>query len=99
MQKKKCPQCRSRNIEEHGTNPGDNHWWFCRDCGWNGEPIVYRYGMRLRGYSPGCQPNGVRDREDDPTGKYYDILLYGRQLTDKEVADYELDYLGKEERL
>lgn len=54
----------------------------------------YRYGMRLRGFSPGCQPmRGLVERVDDPTGKYYDILIYGRKLTDQELADYELDKL------
>ena len=56
---------------------------------------IYRYGMRLRGFSIGCQPmDGFTEREDDPTGKYHDIISYSRKLTDKEVADYELDYLG-----
>lgn len=51
----------------------------------------YRYGMRLRGFSPGCQPmRGLVERVDDPTGKYYDILIYGRKLTDQEISDYEL---------
>lgn len=54
----------------------------------------YRYGMRLRGFSPGCQPmNGLMERVDDPTGRYYDILIYDRELTDQELADYELDKL------
>jgi len=30
--RKKCPFC-GANLEEHGTNPGDHHWWFCRECG------------------------------------------------------------------
>lgn len=55
------------------------------------------YGMRLRGFSIGCQPKeGFVDRQDDPTGKYYDILIYDRKLTDNELAEYELDYLGTE---
>ena len=54
----------------------------------------YRYGMRLRGFSPMCQPReGLLEREDDPTGKYYDILVYSRELTEKELRDYELDAL------
>lgn len=56
----------------------------------------YRYGMRLRGYSIGCQPRGVIDRKDDPTGRYYDIIIYDRELTDREVEAYELDCLGEE---
>ena len=54
----------------------------------------YRYGMRLRGFAPMCQPmNGFVERQDDPTGRYYDILVYNRELTEKELRDYELDRL------
>lgn len=53
----------------------------------------YRYGMRLRGFAPLCQPKGVVERQDDPTGRYYDILVYNRELTEKELRDYELDRL------
>lgn len=53
------------------------------------------YGMRLRGFSIGCQPmDGLIDRIDSDDKRYYDILIYSRVLTDKEVNDYELDYLG-----
>ena len=50
----------------------------------------YRYGMRLRGFSPGAQPKGVLRREDDTTGVYYDVLVYERPLTHDEVTAYEL---------
>ena len=53
----------------------------------------YRYGMRLRGYSPGAQPKGVLRREDDTTGKYHDIIVYDRRLSADEIASYELDEL------
>lgn len=60
---------------------------------------LYKYGMRLRGFSIGCQPmNGFVYRVDDAKGRYYDILVYDRVLTGKEVMDYELDYLGEEGR-
>lgn len=56
--------------------------------------MKYLYGMRLRGFSLGCQPKeGFVERTDDDTGKYYDILAYSRELSDKELQDYELDYL------
>lgn len=56
---------------------------------------TYTYGMRLRGFSIGCQPmQGFIERQDDTTGRYHDILTYDRKLTEKEVQDYELDYLG-----
>lgn len=56
-------------------------------------PEEYKYGMRLRGYSPGAQPKGVLRREDDTSGKYHDIIVYDRQLSAAEVASYELDEL------
>lgn len=52
----------------------------------------YKYGMRLRGFSIGCQPmRGLQDREDDPSGRYHDILIYDRELTEQEMICYELD--------
>lgn len=58
----------------------------------------YKYGMRLRGYSIGCQPmSGLVSVYDDPNGRYHDILEYDRMLTGDEVANYELTYLGKVE--
>ena len=58
--------------------------------------MMYLYGMRLRGFSPGCQPMiGLVERQDDVTGKYHDILIYDRELTDKELNDYELDFIGQ----
>lgn len=54
----------------------------------------YRYGMRLRGFSIGCQPmRGFIRREDDISGRYHDIIVYDRELTEKELSDYELDKL------
>ena len=58
----------------------------------------YRYGMRLRGFSIGCQPkHGLDHAEDDPTGKYYNILVYSRPLSEQEMKDYELDELKGEQ--
>lgn len=58
----------------------------------------YRYGMKMRGYSIGCQPmRGLRDVIDDRHGNYYNILAYDRQLEPDEVSAYELTFLGKEE--
>lgn len=57
--------------------------------------MEYRYGMRLRGFSIGCQPMiGLIRREDDITGRYYDILVYNRPLTESEISEYELDSLN-----
>lgn len=57
----------------------------------------YFYGMRLRGYSLGCQPmNGLMMVMDDEKGHYHNILVYMRKLTDQEMWDYELDLLDIE---
>lgn len=58
--------------------------------------MMFLYGMRLRGFSPGCQPkDGLVERQDDVTGKYYDILVYNRELTEDELKNYELDFIGR----
>lgn len=56
--------------------------------------IEHKYGMRLRGFSPGCQPmRGFIRREDDPIYGYHDILVYDRELSWKEKKEYELDFI------
>lgn len=58
----------------------------------------YVYGIKLRGFSLGCQPmQGFVERKDDPNGKYYDLLIYNRRLSDKELSDYELEFCGVKE--
>ena len=55
----------------------------------------YRYGMRLRGFSPMCQPDeGLVRREDDVSGNYHDIIVYNRELSSEELDQYELDSLN-----
>ena len=59
--------------------------------------MVTYYGMRLRGFSPGCQPkDGLQYGTDDPAGRYWNILVYNRRLSDKEMADYDLDFIKEE---
>lgn len=59
---------------------------------------MYLYGMRLRGFSIGCQPtNGLLWCRDDKTGRYWDVVAYSRKLSDQETKIYELDYIGEEE--
>lgn len=59
--------------------------------------MMYKYGMRLRPFSIGCQPKkGFEAVYEDITGKYWNIILYNRKLEDKEVKEYELYYLGEE---
>jgi hypothetical protein len=47
------------------------------------------YELRLRGISPGCQPNGFVDV--DHTKGRWGIVAYDRQLTDEELEQYEMD--------
>ena len=35
--------------------------------------------------------DGLIERQDDTSGFYHDILVYDRELTQKEREDYELD--------
>lgn len=58
----------------------------------------YLYGMRLRGYSPGCQPMDGLLRVAPGGGQYHDLLIYDRPLTEKELKDYELDYRNEVEK-
>lgn len=58
----------------------------------------YLYGMRLRGFSPGCQPKeGLIGCREDVTGDYYDILMYDRELSERELFDYDLDFVGEQD--
>ena len=53
--------------------------------------MEYKYGMRLRGYSICCQPmEGLIRVEEDESKKYWNILVYSRELTGKEINDYDL---------
>ena len=55
------------------------------------------YGMKLRGFSIGCQPmRGLICRVDDNTGKYWDMLLYDRHLTPSEEEQYDLEFVAEE---
>ena len=58
----------------------------------------YLYGMRLRGYSPGCQPMEGLLKVAPGGGQYHDLLIYDRPLTEKELKDYELDYINEVEK-
>ena len=31
-------------------------------------------------------------------GRYHDLLIYDRELTEKELKDYELDYINEVEK-
>ena len=57
---------------------------------------MFKYGMKLRPFSIGCQPmEGLMKVEEDSTGKYWNILYYADPLNDHEQDGYELVYLGE----
>lgn len=58
--------------------------------------MKFVYGMRLRPFSMGCQPSGVAEVSEYNTGRYWNILYYKRKLTEAEIREYELDYIGVE---
>ena len=60
---------------------------------------MYKYGMKLRGYSIGCQPAGVKKHEeaDKTTTGYWDIIYYEEKLSQEEEKKYDLEFIGEEE--
>ena len=64
----------------------------------------YKYGMRLRGFAPGCQPmDGLVEAQEgrcmgDSRRRYHSILVYNRRLTEDEINGYELDDLNEVQR-
>lgn len=53
--------------------------------------MEHRYGMRMRGAAPGAQPKDFREIQEDTTGRYHDVLVYDRELTQEEQSRYELE--------
>lgn len=59
--------------------------------------MMYYYGMRLRGFSPGCQPKkGLVCRIESDSPRWHDVLIYDRPLTTDELKEYELDFICEE---
>ena len=58
----------------------------------------YYYGMKMRGFSIGCQPmNGLVKRLNSDNDDYWDILVYNRKLTDRELRMFELECIKEED--
>lgn len=104
-----CPRCKTNmsDILDHNGRKY-RHCYSCHSDFYLEEPLesngkstpVYLYGMRTRGFSPGCQPTeGWLDTETDPLDEYHNVLVYSRQLDEKELREYELDYIGKRHRV
>ena len=67
--------------------------------------MMYAYGMRFRPRQPLAQPNDYIDWQDFddrcqlPSGdEVWSILWYNRELTDREIYDYELVRLEGEDK-
>ena len=63
--------------------------------------MMYKYGMRLRPFGIMCQPTdgyvGRKPYEDSKySDRYWDVIVYNRRLSEKEMEDYELDFVGVE---
>lgn len=56
----------------------------------SGKKMLYWYTYRLRGFSLGCQPKDFA-WQDSSIGKF-GAIIYERELTKKEISDYELDF-------
>lgn len=52
--------------------------------------MEYKYGMKLRGFSIGCQPKEGFVRVED-SDKYWNIIVYNRELTQEEIDNYDLE--------
>lgn len=51
--------------------------------------MEYKYTYKFRGLSIGCQPKDFIRFENDKKYKF-EILTYNRELTEKELNEYEL---------
>ncbi len=58
--------------------------------------LIYKYGMKLRECGPGCQPKGFIKCENLENADYYSFIWYDKQLSEDEMKQYDLDYIGKD---
>lgn len=57
--------------------------------------MMYYYGMKYRPAGIGCQPMEGLIAILDPEDKaFYDVVVYNRMLTYKEINAYELEFIG-----
>ena len=55
----------------------------------------YYYGMRLRGFSLGCQPErGLLGKSIGPFDDYHDVIAYDRELSEQELKEYEMERIN-----
>lgn len=56
---------------------------------------MYKYGLRLREVSPGCQPKDFECFEhcNKRSTGYWSYVWYSRKLTEDELSNYNMDFL------
>lgn len=57
---------------------------------------LYKYGMKHRGFSIGCQPAGTKYYEDcnkEKTG-FWSYIYYEKPLDDELIKKYELEFIS-----
>ena len=59
------------------------------------ENPFYYYGMKYRPAGPGAQPKDFDHLKESKDKKYYDVVVYRRELTPEEVTQYQLEYIGR----
>lgn len=79
---------------KNGTGSIERKWI----VGFKRRDKMYKYGYRLRPPALGTQPKGFVEIEDDiGTDEYWGYVVYSRKLTEKEMDQYDLDYLGEDD--
>lgn len=56
---------------------------------------MYSYGSRSLDHQLKFPTKGFYDRMHDNSGKYKDIIVYRRKLSDEECLQYQLEYIEK----
>lgn len=61
--------------------------------------MKYLYGMKARGVSPGAQPKGLLEFYMDQSipPRYWNVIAYRKPLSDSEIKEYDLVFLGEVE--
>lgn len=55
--------------------------------------MIYRYGYKLRPPGPGCQPKGFTECMEYEDDNYWGFVEYEKELTEKEVKEYDLELI------
>lgn len=58
---------------------------------------LYKYGFRLRPPSLATQPNDFVDISSGGINGYWGFVVYKRELTNKEIYEYDLDFIQEVE--